>query len=79
MTDPDTAASAITYRANGPLPAGLTLSAAGVLAGTPTGPSDGQIRVLVQNRRNAHAPRAEPAERGGAIAVHVHNVGVLRP
>lgn len=52
VTDPDTPANAITYRANGPLPAGLALSAAGVLAGTPTGPSDGPIRVLVADAAN---------------------------
>jgi VCBS repeat-containing protein len=35
VTDSDTAASALTYRATRPLPPGLTLSAAGRLTGTP--------------------------------------------
>ena len=35
------------------------------------------VGVLVQNRRNAHPPRAQPAERRRAVAVQVHDVGAL--
>ena len=35
------------------------------------------IGVLVQDRRNAHPPRAQPAERRRAVAVQVHDVGAL--
>ncbi len=35
------------------------------------------IGVLVQNRRNPHPPRAQPAERRRAVAVHVDDVGLL--
>ena len=37
----------------------------------------GVVRMLVQDRRNAHPRRAEATEGGRAVAVEVHDIGVL--